>query len=50
MTVSLEEATTTLNQLSAKVQQGDADGGNDILAEMKVNKMTNDQCFEMCPF
>lgn len=36
MTISLEEATTTLNQLSAKVQQGDAEGGNDVLAEMKI--------------
>ena len=36
MAVSLEQATATLNQLSAKVQGGDANGGNDVLAEMKV--------------
>ena len=40
MTISLEEATKTLNQLHAKVQQGDVSGGNDALAEMKV-RMTN---------
>jgi len=36
MTISLEEATKTLNQLHAKVQQGDVSGGNDALAEMKI--------------
>ncbi len=36
MAISLEEATKTLNQLNAKVQQGDVGGGNDALAEMKV--------------
>lgn len=36
MAISLDQATATLNQLSAKVQQGDAEGGNDVLAEMKI--------------
>jgi 26S proteasome regulatory subunit N12 len=36
MAVSLEQATETLGRLSAKVQQGDVEGGNDVLAEMKI--------------
>mmetsp|Transcript_32094 Transcript_32094/g.37407 ORF Transcript_32094/g.37407 Transcript_32094/m.37407 type:complete len:262 (+) Transcript_32094:143-928(+) len=36
MTVSLNEAQVTLDKLNSKVQQGDVEGGNAILDEMKI--------------
>ena len=49
MTVSLEEATNILTKLNAKVQQGDVDGGNDVLAEMKVSFLIT-HCYCYCCF